>query len=128
MSKLKLNYETEAYPDDKYKNLYKNYEADIEDINKIQSNLLEYIYYQKDKLMRIEDNLSSTQDLTEQANIDLKDASNYSISYTPIIIGTILGGATLTPAGLLMGLKFGSFLPTVGSLVGGLLGYRIQKI
>jgi hypothetical protein len=128
MSKLKLDYETEAYPDDKYKNLYKNYESDIEDINKIQSNLMEYIYYQKDKLMRIEYNMSSTQDLTEQANLDLKDASNYSISYTPIIIGTILGGVTLTPAGLLMGINFGSFLPTVGSLIGGLLGYRIQKV
>jgi len=125
MSKLKLDYGSDI--DDKYKNIYKNYENDIDDINNIQRNLMEYIYYQKDKLMRIEDNMSSTQDLTEQANLDLKDASNYSISYTPIIIGTILGGVTLTPA-LLMGLKFGSLLPTVGSLMGGLLGYRIQKI
>tara|TARA_B110000495_G_C22992708_1_gene584818 strand:- start:365 stop:742 length:378 start_codon:yes stop_codon:yes gene_type:complete len=125
MSKLKLDYGSDI--DDKYKNIYKNYENDIDDINNIQRNLMEYIYYQKDKLLRIEDNMSSTQDLTEQANLDLKDASNYSISYTPIIIGTILGGVTLTPA-LLMGLKFGSLLPTVGSLMGGLLGYRIQKI
>ena len=85
MSKLTYDYETNSYPDEKYKNLYKQCEEDIDCINKIQKNMMEYIYGQKEKLLRIEDNMSVVNEITETTNKDLKDISNYTTTYTPII-------------------------------------------
>ena len=128
MSKLKFDYEYHAYPDEKYKNLYKQCEEDIECINKIQTNMMEYIRGQKEKLLRIEDNMSNINELTEETNTDLKEISNYTTAYTPIVLGGLIGGITISPLFLIAGVQYGSIISTAGTLFGGLMGYKLQKV
>ena len=128
MSKLTYDYETNSYPDEKYKNLYKQCEEDIDCINKIQKNMMEYIYGQKEKLLRIEDNMSVVNEITETTNKDLKDISNYTITYTPIVLGGLIGGITISPLFLIAGVQYGTLISTAGTLFGGLMGYKLQKV
>ena len=128
MSKLSYNYEYHAYPDEKYKNLYKQCEEDIDCINKIQTNIMEYIHGQKEKLLRIEDNISNVNELTEETNKDLKEISNYTTTYTPIVLGGLIGGVTISPLFLIAGVQYGTLISTAGTLFGGLMGYKLQKI
>lgn len=128
MSKLTYDYEYHAYPDEKYKNLYKQCEEDIDCINKIQSNMMEYIHGQKEKLLRIEDNMSNVNELTEQTNTDLKEISNYTTAYTPIVLGGLIGGITISPLFLIAGVQYGTLISTAGTLLGGLMGYKLQKV
>jgi hypothetical protein len=128
MSKLAYDYEYHAYPDEKYKNLYKQCEEDIDCINKIQTNMMEYIHGQKEKLLRIEDNMSNVNELTEQTNTDLKEISNYTTAYTPIVLGGLIGGITISPLFLIAGVQYGTLISTAGTLFGGLMGYKLQKV
>ena len=49
------------------------------------------------------------------------------MNYTPIIIGGVIGGITLGPLGLLLGLN-GGIITTTGALLGGMTGYNLQKL
>ena len=102
-------------------------EQDINDINDIQNNLNSLIYNQTDKLLHIEDNMSTIKYDIMESNKNLKKASSYYMNYTPIIIGGIIGGITLGPLGLFMGLN-GGIVTTTGTLIGGMTGYKLQKL
>ena len=109
---------------------YDKYEKDIKDLNDIQSNLNSLIYNQKEKLVRIEDNISNVDNNVIESNKDLIIASKYYYSYMPIVFGGIIGGFTMTPLGLALGLKSSVLLPsftTIGTILGGITGYKLQK-
>lgn len=121
MSKLKLNY------DDLEKLTNEDIVQGINDINQIQENLNNVIYSQYDKLLRIEDNMSSINDNMIESNKDLDIADNNFFSYSPVIGCGLLGGVILGPIGFKLGLSVPS-LATLGTFLGGYTGYKIQKI
>ena len=126
MSRLRLINKDELDDYDKYD----KYEKDIKDLNDIQSNLNSLIYNQKEKLVRIEDNISNVDNNVIESNKDLIIASKYYYSYMPIVFGGIIGGFTMTPLGLALGLKSSVLLPsftTIGTILGGITGYKLQK-
>ncbi len=123
MAKLKLNNNIDEEIDYHTKELEQN----INDLNVIQTNLNSLIYNQTDKLLQIEDNMSSIKDDIIESNKNLKKASSYYMTYTPIIIGGVIGGITLGPIGLLLGLN-GGIITTTGALLGGMTGYNLQKL
>jgi len=123
MAKLQLNNDIDNEIDFYSKEL----EQDINDINDIQNNLNSLIYNQTDKLLQIEDNMSTIKDDIVESNKNLKKASSYYMNYTPIIIGGVIGGITLGPLGLLLGLN-GGIITTTGALLGGMTGYNLQKL
>lgn len=100
----------------------------IEDLNEIQKNLAEYINYQKDPLLKIEDNIEKANQYIENGKKDLEIANSYYTNYKSIFIGGLLGTLTLSPLGVLLGVKVGSSLTIGGALVGGYTGYKIQKV
>jgi hypothetical protein len=123
MAKLQLNNDIDNEIDFYSKEL----EQDINDINDIQNNLNSLIYNQTDKLLQIEDNMSTIKDDIVESNNNLKKSSSYYMNYTPIIIGGVIGGITLGPLGLLLGLN-GGIITTTGALLGGMTGYKLQKL
>ena len=123
MAKLKLNNDI----DNEIEYHTKELEQDINDLNIIQTNLNSLIYNQTDKLLQIEDNMSAIKDDIVESNKNLKKASSYYMNYTPIIIGGVIGGITLGPLGLLLGLN-GGFITTTGVLLGGMTCYKLQKL
>ena len=123
MTKLQLNNDI----DNEIEYNTKELEQDINDINDIQNNLNSLIYNQTDKLLQIEDNMSTIKDDIVESNKNLKKASSYYMNYTPIIIGGIIGGITLGPLGLFLGLN-GGIITTTGALLGGMTGYNLQKL
>jgi len=123
MSKLKLNYD---YEEDIETVTNDDIVRGINDINQIQENLNSVIYSQTDKLLRIEDNMSSINDTLIESNKNLNIADKYFFSYTPVIFGGIIGGAILGPIGFKLGISVTSFA-TFGTFMGGYTGYKIQK-
>ena len=111
MAKLQLNNNIDDYSQE--------LEQNINDLNVIQNNLNSLIYNQTDKLLHIEDNMSTIKYDIMESNKNLKKASSYYMNYTPIIIGGIIGGITLGPLGLFMGLN-GGMITTTGALLGGM--------
>ena len=99
--------------------------TNIQDIAEIQLHLLDYIRQQNHPLLRIEDNIMRSQTYIETGRKDLEIANSYYFNYTPIIIGGIIGGLTMTPIGIVIGTK----LVTLGGvIIGSCTGYHIQKI
>ena len=123
MAKLQLNNNI----DNEIEYNSKELEQDINDINDIQNNLNSLIYNQTDKLLQIEDNMSTIKDDIVESNNNLKKSSSFYMKYTPIIIGGVIGGITLGPLGLLLGLN-GGFITTTGALLGGMTCYKLQKV
>ena len=106
-----------------YKELYQK----IEDLNKIQSNLLECVTIQGAQIDSIENNITDTQVFVDTGKEHLIEANKYFFRYTPILLGSALGALTLGPVGAVF-LKMGGLLTLGGSIFGGLAGYKIQKI
>ena len=67
-------------------------------------------------------------DINIAAGQDLEKAESYFFRYTPILIGTAIGTATMGPVGLALNLKLPSLFIFGGGLLGGMAGYKIQKI
>ena len=107
-----------------YKKLLKN----VEDLNSIQNDLLLCIENQGDSLERIDLNITNIDDNIKNANIDLKRAESYFFQYTPIILGTALGTVTMGPLGTILNLKLPGLFVLGGGILGGMAGYKIQKI
>ena len=100
----------------------------VHELNEIQQNLINCIEEQDNTLDNIENNLDSTLEVVDESNQDLKIAEQYYFKYTPIIIGSALGAVIAGPIGVATHLKFTSILTLGGTLVGGMLGYKVQKI
>jgi len=107
-----------------YKKLLKN----VEDLNSIQNDLLLCIENQGNSLERIDLNITNIDDNIKNANIDLKRAESYFFQYTPIILGTALGTVTMGPLGAILNLKLPGLFVLGGGILGGMAGYKIQKI
>jgi len=107
-----------------YKKLLKN----VEELNSIQTDLLLCIENQGESLERIDENITNIDITVESGKTDLKMAENYFFKYTPIIIGTALGTVALGPVGAILNLKLSSLFFLGGGLIGGMAGYKIQKI
>ena len=99
----------------------------IKDMNDIQKNLAELVVYQQEKIDTIENNISKTEDLSKNALNELKIADSLFFSYKPILIGSILGGILGGPIPLITGFKYAAITGSIGTIVGGYGGYKIQK-
>ena len=99
----------------------------LNDLSDIQSNITELLLEQDYKLDSIENNISSTELRVKKALDDLSECDKMYFSYKPIVVGTILGGAVCSPLVTLVGLKYLGISTGVGSVLGGLVGYKIQK-
>jgi len=100
----------------------------VSDIIEIQSHLAQYIHQQNHPLLRIENNMERAKVNIETGRKDLETANSYYTNYKPIIIGGIIGGLTMTPLGILIGLKVGSSITFGGAIVGCCTGYHIQQV
>lgn len=101
---------------------------DVEELNQIQKNLLECVHQQSEQINTIEDNMSSASTKIDNGTSNLKIAESYFFNYTPVIVGTTLGAITMGPVGAALHLKLGSLLTIGGGIIGGICGYKIQKI
>lgn len=107
-----------------YKKLLRN----VEELNSIQNDLLLCIENQGESLERIEENISNIDNTVETAKTDLQQAESYFFKYTPILLGTAIGTATMGPVGAILNLKLPSLFFFGGGIIGGMAGYKIQKI
>ena len=119
-------------PDKKeIKKNYKKEEASLfrsyKELNDIQTNLLDIISSQDEKIDKIENNLLSTNNDIERGESNVIQAQKYYFSYTPIFLGILIGGIGAAPLGMLLNIKVGSLLMTSGSILGGYSGYKLQK-
>lgn len=124
MSNLKL--ELEKYNEEpKYKE--RKLIQTLNDLSDIQSNITELLLEQDNRLDSIENNISSTEFKVKAALDNLSECDKMYFSYKPIVAGTILGGALCSPLITLIGVKYLGISTGVGSVLGGLVGYKIQK-
>ena len=123
---------TQIYLDNTIDNIdkekYQQLLEDINELNQIQQNLLKCVSEQSEQISTIEDNLTHTDLRVEQGTNDLKIAEKYFFNYTPIIVGTAIGALVGGPLGAAVHLKMGSLLSIGGGVIGGMCGYKIQKI
>jgi hypothetical protein len=103
-------------------------EKEIQELNSIQTDLLQYIDQQGERLETIEDNISNVDLNVKIGKNNLLEANKYFFKYTPIILGTTLGTLTLGPIGALLNLKLSSALYLGGGIFGGIAGYKLQKL
>tara|TARA_B110001469_G_C9568497_1_gene281907 strand:- start:90 stop:449 length:360 start_codon:yes stop_codon:yes gene_type:complete len=103
-------------------------QKNILDLNEIQQNLLECISYQGDKIDTIEEHIEHSNLSIVESNTNLKIADTYFFNYSPILIGTVLGVATFGPMSALLHINIGGLFTVGGGMLGGLMGYKIQKI
>jgi hypothetical protein len=99
--------------------------SDLQDIAEIQTHLLDYVRQQNHPLLRIEENIAKAKINIEEGHKDLEIANSYYVSYKPILIGSIVGGLTMSPIGIIIGTKL---VALGGVLVGACTGYHIQKV
>ena len=107
---------------------YKELLFKVHELNQIQQDLINCIDSQDIKLDSIENNLESTMINLDSGNKDLKIANGYYFRYTPIIIGSAIGTAIAGPLGAVTSAKLLSVITLSGTFLGGILGYKIQKI
>ena len=108
-------------------NELKKKKKNIIDLNEIQRNLLECISNQGRKIDTIAENIEHTDLSLVDSKNNLNIANNYFFNYTLILIGSALGAATLGPMYALLQLNIGGII-TIGGILGGIMGYKIQKI
>ena len=114
--------------------IYKNKEIEekkllksLNDLSEIQNNLTDLLLQQDEKIDRIEDNITLSEERIKKALDVLSECDKLFFSYKPILAGTILGGAICSPLVTLVGMKYLGISTSVGGLLGGLAGYKIQK-
>ena len=122
---LDKNNEETTYYEDNYKE--KKLIQTLSDLNEIQTNITDLLLKQDEKLDRLEDNVTMTEFRVKKALDDLVECDKMYFSYKPIIAGTILGSAICSPIITLVGVKYLGVSTSVGGLLGGLAGYKIQK-
>ena len=110
---------------DNYKSIPYNYEEDIDELNKvlaqareineIQSELSYLIDVQDSDIKHIENTAQESYDISQKANIHLESASGKKFKFSPIIIGSAIGGALTLP--------FSLTAVSAGSISSALVGY-----
>ena len=100
----------------------------ILEINDIQSNILECVDSQGKKLDSIEENITNIDHNIELGTNNLKSANKYYFGYKPIFFGAAIGACILGPGAAILHLPSAGLLSGLGGLVGGIAGYKIQKL
>lgn len=99
----------------------------LNELSEIQANISDLLLQQDERINRIENNIDYTENQVKLALDDLAECDRMYFSYKPIIAGTLLGGAICSPLVTLVGMKYLGISTSVGGLLGGLAGYKIQK-
>ena len=99
----------------------------LNELSEIQANISDLLLQQDERINRIENNIDYTENQVKLALDDLAECDKMYFSYKPIIAGTLLGGAICSPLVTLIGMKYLGISTSVGGLLGGLAGYKIQK-
>mgnify|MGYP006120699093 CR=1 FL=1 len=125
MSKLELMevFDKDDYSEKVSRRLFKS----LQDLNTIQTHLFECVESQDEKIDSIQANIISTDTQIERGTEDLIEAQKYSFKYSPILIGFLVGGLSMSPIGMLINIKLGSLFTLGGGVLGGYTGYKIQK-
>ncbi|CAF0973397.1 unnamed protein product [Brachionus calyciflorus] len=103
-------------------NSYEQLIRDCEDLKYLMERFSDELYRQKPTIDSIEKNLSTTQELVEEGQNNLRLAVSYKAFTTATggaFIGTLLGG----PVGFIAGAKLGA----IAGLSGGVFGYIVSK-
>ena len=99
----------------------------LNELNTIQAHLLDCVNSGDEKIDTIENSIISSQSIVEQAKDELVEAKKYYFTYTPILVGTLLGVGALSPMALLLTIKLSGLFSLGGGVLGGYAGYKIQK-
>ena len=99
----------------------------LNELSEIQANISDLLLQQDERINKIENNIDYTENQVKLALDDLAECDKMYFSYKPIIAGTLLGGAICSPLVTLVGMKYLGISTSVGGLLGGLAGYKIQK-
>ena len=96
-------------------------------INEIQKELASFIDIQDNDIQHIENTIEETANISANSTVQLELASGKKFIFTPILIGSALGGILtlpltigLTAPGVVMGYAAGG-----GALVGGFIGKKL---
>ena len=99
----------------------------LNELSEIQANISDLLLQQDERINKIENNIDYTENQVKLALDDLAECDRMYFSYKPIIAGTLLGGAICSPLVTLVGMKYLGISTSVGGILGGLAGYKIQK-
>ena len=99
----------------------------LNELSEIQANISDLLLQQDERINRIDNNIDYTENQVKLALDDLAECDRMYFSYKPIIAGTLLGGAICSPLVTLVGMKYLGISTSVGGILGGLAGYKIQK-
>lgn len=99
----------------------------LNELSEIQSNISDLLLQQDERINRIENNVDYSEDKIKLALDDLAECDKMYFSYKPVVFGTVLGGVICSPLVTLVGMKYLGISTSVGGLLGGLAGYKIQK-
>ena len=99
----------------------------LNELSEIQANISDLLLQQDERINKIENNIDYTENQVKSALDDLAECDRMYFSYKPIIAGTLLGGAICSPLVTLVGMKYLGISTSVGGILGGLAGYKIQK-
>ena len=105
---------------------YKKLMSSLQDLEYIQTDLNTIILDQNNKLKNINTNNNSILENLNKSNEDLKICNKYYFSYKPIIIGSCIGALFISPVTSILGLKYLGVSLSVGGLIGGYSGYKLQ--
>ena len=105
---------------------YKKLISSLKDLEYIQTDLNNIILEQNNKLKSINSNNNSIIDNLSKSNKDLKICNEYHFSYKPILIGSCIGALFISPVTSILGLKYLGVSLSVGGLIGGYSGYKLQ--
>ena len=112
---------------DKNSEEYKNLVSSLKDLEQIQTNLHSVLLDQNNKLKNVKNTNDNIYDNLNNANINLKYCDDLHFSYKPIIIGSLIGALFISPVNALIGMKYFGLTTSIGGIVGGIGGYKIQK-
>ena len=99
----------------------------LQDLQDIQTHLLDLVTDQDDKIEKIGDSFNRTDIVVDKGTQELIEAKKYHFSYGPIFTGALVGAALISPVSFLINIKLGSLFSFGGGMFGGYAGYKIQK-
>ena len=99
----------------------------VKDLREIQDNLASLVDNQQEKIDNIQNNITEVEEQNIRAIEDLKEADRLFFSYKPIFFGGTLGLLVGGPVGLAVGVKWTGLTSGIGSILGGYVGYKVQK-
>lgn len=106
---------------------YKKVISTLKDLEYIQKDIYDVIKTQNNKIKdinNINENISANMTLSKN---NLEICNKYYFSYTPIILGSVIGVIFISPVTAFLGAKYLGITTSLGVIFGGLSGYKIQQ-